>query len=763
MTMLSIHRREFLSLTAAPLVALAAPLEESGGVVRARGANYTWEWSPVTDEFRLLDSRGRLVTSGPLQPLVLVRATAGGPARCAAGKLSRKTIALDRLEVIYQGVNGAGTLTVVWRFDDGACWQDPIVYEDPTAGDIVDVRCFAKPEGNSARTALSNNYLLFPGISEGSALSPIIPSSMGLNMVGWLGHGGPIDKPGLHQQWGLPCHFFGGLHRGPAALPIKGSMRELLSDAFCCGLADLPAANLFLETRGGRHCLIFEYRGDLWGQLRAPGRFTLGATLCWTVAADYREAIRAYYLVLVRAGIVFPKKNSAAKIAAVLAPQFNTWGAQWVAGKITARFDEGFLRDLYQQMKASGMKPGMLVLDDKWEGRYGRLEHSAERFPHFEEFLAGVRKDGLRVGMWAAFLRCQDPAEFGLTLDHMLRSADGTPIRRGGSDGYYLFDVTQPKVQGVLRGLAKRFIRRYRPDLVKFDFGYELPGLSTGAPRDMRWAGERLLQKGVEVVVGAMKEERPDLVVMYYSLSPLLAAHIDLHSPDDLFMCAAEYDLEANRRFFFSSLLGELGIPTYSSSGYDWATAPQIWFDAAAIGTLGSLNSFTPDERSETPTPLQLAKYNGLARILRPTAVFTVRPIGPLSLGPTRGAHASSWVRLEGGEVVLLALRPHGLISGDGVPGYRDIAVSTAQVVIASLTQDGLARASALGVVPYGTGELSLRRENASSSHAVVTEHLFGGGAATIHVPLRDGKLNLNLREHTTDGAPIEWIAVTVE
>jgi hypothetical protein len=65
-------------------------------------------------------------------------------------------------------------------------------------------------------------------------------------------------------------------------------------------------------------------------------------------------------------------------------------------------------------------------------------------------------------------------------------------------------------------------------------------------------------------------------------------------------------------------------------------------------------------------------------------------------------------------------------------------------------------------VVPFGTGELSLRRENSASSHAIVTEHLFGGGAATIHVPLRDGQLKLNLREHSDNGAPIEWIEVTM-
>jgi len=31
----------------------------------------------------------------------------------------------------------------------------------------------------------------------------------------------------------------------------------------------------------------------------------------------------------------------------------------------------------------------------------------------------------------------------------------------------------------------------------------------------MNWAGERLLWKGLDVVVKAMREENPDIVVMY--------------------------------------------------------------------------------------------------------------------------------------------------------------------------------------------------------------------------------------------------------
>ena len=264
--------------------------------------------------------------------------------------------------------------------------------------------------------------------------------------------------------------------------------------------------------------------------------------------------------------------------------------------------------------------------------------------------------------MWAAFMRCENPAKLGLTPDHMLHKPDGTPVLVGSGPGsYYLFDFTQPEVERLMSDLAKKYVQQYNPDLVKFDFGYELPALSAAAPKDMKWAGERLLQKGLDVVVGSMKQEKPDLVVMYYCLSPLFTEYFDLHSPDDLFNCNGEYDIEANKRFYFSSLLGELGIPTYGSGGYDWGTVREIWFDSARIGTLGSLNSFTEDETNQKPTPDLISKFNGLTHTLRSSNVFSIEAIENEVLAPMRGPHISSWARLENGQPVLIALRQQGL------------------------------------------------------------------------------------------------------
>ena len=251
--------------------------------------------------------------------------------------------------------------------------------------------------------------------------------------------------------------------------------------------------------------------------------------LFFAFGPNYYEAIRGYYRGLLNAGIVRSKKNSDRKNAAALTPQWCTWGQQVATDKEGSHLDEASLATMYEELKKSGMQAGMFSIDDKWEGKYGNLTHSAERFPHFEQFLDRVRGDGHRIGLWAAFMRCEDPADLGLSPEQMLRQPDGKPyVVGGGSSKYFILDFTRPEVERVQSDLARKFVPRYKPDLVKFDFGYELPALDAAAPQDMNWAGERLLWKGLDVVVKAMREENPDIVVMYYELSPLFMDYFDL-------------------------------------------------------------------------------------------------------------------------------------------------------------------------------------------------------------------------------------------
>ncbi len=466
-----------------------------------------------------------------------------------------------------------------------------------------------------------------------------------------------------------------------------------------------------------------------------------------------------------RAGIIRRKTDSPRKTAIALTPQFCTWGAQVDRGKTGDRLDQAFLDEIYQELKTSGMQAGMFSIDDKWEGRYGKLEHASDRLPRFVEFLDQVRADGRRVGLWAAFMRCEDPRDIGLTPQNMLRQPDGKPFSAGGGR-YYILDFTQPEVEKVARELARNFMRRYHPDLVKFDFGYELPSVDIAAPQDKRWAGERLMHKGLEIVVSAMREVNPDVVLMYYQLSPLFLDYLDLHSPDDLYLAAGEYDLEANRRFFFSSLLGTLGVPTYGSSGYDWQSAPNIWFDSTVVGTLGSLNDFQGDEQGEAATPERVAKYNGLTHVLRQSSVFRVLPLDTNYEAPTRGARSRSWARFENDELVLVALRPGRDTNGafDESPSenakIHEAVRSAVPVVVASRTRDGIDKAGSLVVVPYGDGEVRIRR--AQGGRVEVTEHWFGGTTTTARATIQDGFCRLKARVKNENNTPLEWLELHI-
>ena len=762
-----INRRHFLQTGAASCLAAALPFKTSADSsqildseqsFRFEGSNYIFEWTADKDRFRILNRAQQVITAGPVQPVVIVQPAGQAARRAIAGKLESHQVDGNRVVWTYAKVNGSARLTVTWRFDNNGLWIEPVSYESSAGEDVVSLNLFAESVGDSVSPALATTTLVLPGICESEAVSPIMDADVGPSLRTSLGRAGN----GITQQWGLPSHYFAGFRRASGGIPEDPTPSDT-SQAFCCGLTELPNADLYLEQKHGRGSVVFDYRGDLWGHLRGPAKLTLGAGLLWVIAPNYYEAIRGYYRGLLSAGIVHQKVNSPRKMATMLSPQWCTWGEQMVTKKDGSNLDQAALEKFYHDLKSSGLSAGLFSIDDQWEGKYGALEHSAERLPHFEQFLEKLRSDGLRLGLWAAFMRCEDPSALGLTPEQMLRQVDGKPyFIKYGAQSWYILDFTRPEVQKILRDRARQFVRRYKPDLVKFDFGYEIPVLDTVAPHDMHWAGERMLAKGLDVVVNAMREENPDIVVMYYQLSPLFTEYLDLHSIDDLGMDKGEYDLEANRRFFFCGLCGEFGMPTYGSSGYEWASAPEIWFDSVGIGTIGSIVSFDPsDDAGGKATPAILAKYNGLTHLVRPSTEFTVQPLDPVFVFAARGAHASSWVRFENSKAVLVALRAQRLDGGPGRTEFGGVVSTTASVVVASTTADALERATNLAVVPYGDGQLTLRHRF-QASEAEITEHHFGGKSHTSRIPVQNGSLTIPLRQSGDNGSPIEWIAVEI-
>jgi hypothetical protein len=724
--------------------------------IRAQAVSYSWELDRAGDVFSIFDSSQRCICRASHQPLVL------SARQTRLGQLKSVDAAESSLRVAYAGVNGEAVMVVSWRFEDEFIQLGPLEYHTPLDEDILRVAYFARTASPADEwlPTLYSRYVVAPGLCMSTCVSPVVDLHAKLSTSVALGSGA-MRGPGLTQQWGLPAHYFALFNTSDRWNAIGA--RDKQSGAACWGLAELPQGDFRLEMRENAISPVLNLRSDLWKHLLTPGTLRLGCSFVVTFGENFHEAIRNYYKTLLAQKVIRPKgaTETPHKREVLLAPQYNTWGVESALAINPEQLTGAMVDDIFRRMRRSGMQARAFVVDDKWEGRYGELRHDEARFPAFEKQLDSFRAEGFFIGLWAAFLRCQDPAALGLDESHLLCKPNGQPLWLAHQTARYgIFDVTQPRVQDVLRQRAREFIRRYRPDLVKFDFGYELPCLDVAAPLDKAWSGEKLLQKGLDVVVGAMKEENPDLVIMYYGLSPLLLDYYDLHSPDDLVYCGGDYDLETNRRIFFSSLCGELGMPTYGSSGYDWVSAPEIWFDSVAAGTLGSLHCFDGDENGDMPTAQLIARFNGLAALVRQRSDFHLQPLDAAWQGGLRAAFSPSWERFEDGNSVLIALRTHNF---DGKPArhaYKHILHTDVGLVLASLTGEDLAVTRRLGLVPFGSGRCCLACSQ-DANQARITEHFFGGKIRETLAPCAGGRLELTLLQ-SREGEPLEWLEVSL-
>lgn len=723
--------------------------------VRVSRRDYSWTWSPLTDRFAVSDSHGREIVAAGLQPAVVLAERAPAPGVVTAADFDG-----ERLSVVYDGVNGEGRLRLAVRFDEHGVWFETPTYESAEAREIVSTLMFAAWVAGEASPGIHSDYLVHPGSSESSALGPVVPAQLGLDLTTWLGRGSNDCDDIVSAQWGLPVHYLAGFS-------IEGSMCEAgaltrrLSHSFCLGLTEIPTGDLLLRQRRGHASPWLRTHSDLWHhQTTGPEPIAVGAPWLLTVGKTYDSAIRAYYRALRDHGIAKTRLRSARQLDTLGRAQFNTWGAQCAAGTAVQHFSQDALESIYDDVRSSGLRPGLFVIDDQWEGEYGLLEHDADRFPDFEGFLDRVRDDGLQVGLWAAFLRCTDPASHGLLPEHMLADSTGKPVRRGNQGhSYYLFDVSQEIVRVRLAERAREFMRRYRPSLVKFDFGYELPAMANAAPRERSWGGEMLLLKALELVIGAMRDVDPDVVVMYYNLSPLLAEFVDLHSTDDMYLNADEYQAEANRRLFFSSILGEVGVPSYGSGGYDWLEMQQIWLDTFTFGPIGSLGSFVGDPRDSRPTDMDIARYNGLSALTRRSTTFSVEPLTPAYLGGSSGARSSSWARFEGDRLTAVVARP-ARYDGSGAGSGQEIVRSPVPVAVVSRTALALDATASLGLVSLGPAAVEILRPDARE--IVATAHASDSRTHALRTSSTPGGFEIELLERTTAGAPVEWVEVTL-
>jgi hypothetical protein len=199
-------------------------------------------------------------------------------------------------------------------------------------------------------------------------------------------------------------------------------------------------------------------------------------------------------------------------------------------------------------------------------------------------------------------------------------------------------------------------------------------------------------------------------------------------------------------------------MPTYGSSGYDWESALDIWFDSAPSGTLGSLHCFDGDENGDLPKPEWIAKYNGLSAILRKSTTFHINPVDAKWQGGLRAAFSPSWERIEDDKTVLIALRTHQFDGKPASKSYKDILYTDVMLVVASLTAEGISESNHLGIVPFGEGKCIFRHSSPAKTVKFV-EHYFCGQTFEQQLSNQRDQLDLELCQ-TPNNEILEWLEI---
>jgi hypothetical protein len=188
-----LDRRSFCQLSAGTLLAAtshallsesASPvITDADGRITVEIGRNRWEYVASSDTFTLFDSRKRSIVCGKLQPAVVVAPVEDPKSRrCTPGKAKRAYATQDRAVVEYEGVNNGGSLVVTWKFDQHGIWLLPVGYRSASPEEIVSLHYFCEVQGGEPAPALHATYLVVPGISEGSSVSPIVRDDVHLNL-----------------------------------------------------------------------------------------------------------------------------------------------------------------------------------------------------------------------------------------------------------------------------------------------------------------------------------------------------------------------------------------------------------------------------------------------------------------------------------------------------------------------------------------------------------------------------------------------------
>lgn len=290
------------------------------------------------------------------------------------------------------------------------------------------------------------------------------------------------------------------------------------------GVEAAPGSNTFMEYHycgsEGAFYLALSYEG----YTTVRGRVTLPA-IGFDFAPDEYTALGAHVAALRAAGLVpIPHRETTPDWWQT--PIFCGWGAQChIASQEGGRAPEYARQSLYEDFLAAlethDLRPGIIVLDDKWQATYGDSRADTAKWPDLPGFIAGQHRRGRRVLLW---FKAWDPE--GVPVEECITHPGGLPVA---------VDPTHPAYERRLRAAIRQMLSPagYDADGFKIDFTARIPsgpGLRGHRPV---W-GLELMRHYLSIIYDEAKQAKPDALIMTHTAHPYLADVLDMIRLNDI-------------------------------------------------------------------------------------------------------------------------------------------------------------------------------------------------------------------------------------
>ena len=261
-------------------------------------------------------------------------------------------------------------------------------------------------------------------------------------------------------------------------------------------------------------------------------------------------------------------------------PCYCGWGDQIATGgkQLHVHHLDAACQSFYEQMSdrldALDLHPTAIIIDDKWQGRYGELLPDPEKWPNLRAFTDAQHAKGRKVLLWVKVWNAE-----GLDADECML-LESQP---------YVADPTSPKYQKRLRDTVHKLLSPdegcFNCDGFKLDFVNCVLMHPAIRPNDRSVFGIELVKRMLRLFYDAAKAAKPDALINNSCAHPYFAEVTDqvrMHDYRD--SMRAMMPVMQYRQSIFSAAMPYALIDTDSSNRSDYREAKEYYLRAHELG-----------------------------------------------------------------------------------------------------------------------------------------------------------------------------------